>query len=126
MVLLREENVQYFTETEEKFVNLLIDIGMKKNIAKLLVFFSNTPEATSRQIERGIDLRQPEVSIAIRYLVEQNWISCKEIPSDKKGRPQKNYSLAVPLKDIIAAIETEKKDHAKDQLARIRKMKDFL
>ena len=123
---MREENVQYFTETEEKFANLLIDIGMKKNIARLLVFFANTPEATSRQIERGVDIRQPEVSIAIRYLTEQNWIACNEIPSDRKGRPQKNYSLAIPLNDIITAIEKEKKENANNLLARVRKIKTFL
>jgi predicted transcriptional regulator len=126
VVNLREENVQYFTEAEEKFANLLIDIGMKKNIARLLVFFANTPEATSRQIERGIDIRQPDVSIAIRYLTEQNWIACKEIPSDRKGRPQKSYSLTIPLNARIAAIEKEKKDNTNNLLARVRKLRDFL
>ena len=123
---MREENIQYFTESEEKFANLLIDIGMKKNIARLLVFFANTPEATSRQIERGIDIRQPEVSIAIRYLTGQNWIACKEIPSERKGRPQKSYSLAIPLNDIIAAIEKEKEEKANNLLSRVNKMRDFL
>ena len=73
---MRTENVMYFTEKEEEFANLLIEIGTKRNVAKVLtVFLANTPEATSRAIERGTDLRQPEVSIAMRYLIEQNWIT---------------------------------------------------
>jgi predicted transcriptional regulator len=60
---MRTENVMYFTEKEEEFANLLIEIGTKRNVAKVLVFLANTPEATSRAIERGTDLRQPEVSI---------------------------------------------------------------
>ena len=63
---MKQENVQYFTEKEEAFVDLLIEIGTKKNVAKLLVFLANMPEATSRAIERGTDLRQPDVSIAMK------------------------------------------------------------
>jgi predicted transcriptional regulator len=67
------KNVMYFTEKEEEFANLLIEIGTKRNVAKVLVFLANIPEATSREIERGTDLRQPEVSIAMGYLMEQGW-----------------------------------------------------
>lgn len=123
---MREESIQYFTETEEEFANLLIDIGTKKNVARLLVFFANTPEATSREIERGINIRQPEVSVAIRYLTEQGWIICSDSPTTGKGRPQKCYSLTVPMKEIIVAIEKEKKNEANDRLARVRKIRDYL
>jgi uncharacterized short protein YbdD (DUF466 family) len=33
----------YFTEKEEEFVKLLIEIGTKKNVAKILVFLVNIP-----------------------------------------------------------------------------------
>ncbi len=91
---MRTENVMYFTEKEEEFANLLIEIGTKRNVAKVLVFLANTPEATSRAIERGTDLRQPEVSIAMRYLIEQNWITSRESKAESKGRPVKIYELA--------------------------------
>ena len=44
---MRQESVIYFTEKEEEFANILINIGTKKNIAKVLVFLAKTPEATS-------------------------------------------------------------------------------
>ena len=66
---MRQESVQYFTEKEEEFARLLTTIGTKKNVANVLVFLANVPEATSRAIERGTDLRQPEVSIAMTYLM---------------------------------------------------------
>ena len=50
---MKQESVQYFTEKEEEFANLLIEIGTKKNVATVLVFLASTPEATSRAIERG-------------------------------------------------------------------------
>jgi predicted transcriptional regulator len=122
---MREERVQYFTETEEEFANLLIEIGVRKNVARILVFFANTPEATSREIERGIDIRQPEASIAIKYLTEQGWIKSREIPSDGKGRPQKKYSLSVPVKKIITIIEKTKKEETNNQLNLVRKMREY-
>jgi predicted transcriptional regulator len=114
---MKQQNILIFTDKEEEFVNLLIKIGTKKTIAEMLVYLANTPEATSRNIERGTDLRQPEVSIAIRYLTERGWIQSREIPSEKKGRPQRTYSLAVPVKEIIAAIEKEKKSEMNSKLA---------
>ena len=119
-------NVFFFTEREEVFVNLLIEIGTSKNVAKILVFLANTPEATSRDLERGTDMRQPEVSIAIKYLTDQGWIKSREVPSEKKGRPMRNYSLAVPVKEIIAVIEKTKKNEANNQLAPVNKMRNYL
>ena len=77
---MRQETVEYFTDKEEEFANLLIEIGTKKNVAKVLVFLANTPEATSRAIERGTDMRQPEVSIAMKYLMNQDWIKVVRAP----------------------------------------------
>ncbi|HII76103.1 MAG TPA: ArsR family transcriptional regulator, partial [Methanolinea sp.] len=59
---MKSRNVMYFTPREEEFADLLVRIGLKKNVAKVLVYLAHTPEATSRDIERGTDLRQPEVS----------------------------------------------------------------
>lgn len=123
---MREEVVQYFSEKEEEFANLLIDIGMKRNVAKVLVFLVFAKEATSRAIERGIDLRQPEVSLAIKYMAGHGWVTSDEIPSAKKGRPNKKYSLAMPVKEIMAAIEKNTKDEANQQLALVKKMRNYI
>lgn len=121
-----QKTIQLFTDKEEEFVNLLIEIGTKKTIAKALVFLVNTKEATSRDIERGTDLRQPEVSMAIKYLADQGWIKSNEIPSDKKGRPVKNYALAKPVPEIMTGIEKQKKAEANNQLTIIRKMRSYV
>jgi len=123
---MKEQSILVFTDKEEEFVNLLIKIGTKKTVAQTLVFLANTPEATSRELERGTDLRQPEVSIAIKYLDEQGWVQCRTIPSERKGRPQKCYSLTKPVKEIIAAIEKAKKTEANNQLALVKKMRNYL
>ena len=123
---MRTENVMYFTEKEEEFANLLIEIGTKRNIAKVLVFLAGIPEATSRVIERGTDLRQPEVSIAMRHLMDRGWITSRESKTDSKGRPIKIYGLAAPIADIMESIENEKKEEATNQLVMIQKLRDFI
>jgi predicted transcriptional regulator len=123
---MRQENVMYFTEKEEEFANLLIKIGTKKNIAKVLVFLAKTPEATSVALERGTDLRQPEVSIAMRYLMDQGWIRSRESSGESKGRPIKIYELAKPFNEIMDCIENEKKIEANNQLDLVRKLREHL
>jgi predicted transcriptional regulator len=123
---MRQENVMYFTEKEEEFASLLIEIGMKRNVAKVLVFLANTPEAASHAIERGTDLRQPEVSIAMKFLMDQGWIKNRESPSKKKGRPMKVYELAKPITEIMDGIEKAKKKEANHQLQMIQKLRDYI
>ncbi len=42
---MRQEIVMYFTEKEEEFANLLIEIGMKRDVARVLVFLTDTPDS---------------------------------------------------------------------------------
>jgi len=123
---MRQEIVMYFTEKEERFANLLIEIGMKRDVARVLVFLTVTPIATSRAIERGTDLRQPEVSIAMRYLMEQGWIKSRESKAESKGRPVKIYELAKPITEIMDGIEKAKKKEANHQLQMIQKLRDYI
>jgi predicted transcriptional regulator len=123
---MRSRNVLYFTQKEEEFANLLIRIGIKRNVAKVLVYLAHTPEATSRDIERGTDLRQPEVSIAMAFMIEQKWVESRETKAENKGRPVKIYKLALPITEIMDIIEKEKKEEATNQLNLIRKLRDYI
>ncbi|MCK4270364.1 MAG: ArsR family transcriptional regulator [Methanogenium sp.] len=123
---MRLERVLYFTEKEEEFAQLLTEIGVKRNVAKVLVYLANTPEATSRDIERGTDLRQPEVSIAMRTLKENEWIASRESKAESKGRPVKIYSLSQPVDKIIDVIEKNKQKEVKAQLDLIQKTREHI
>ena len=123
---MRTENVMYFTEKEEEFANLLIEIGTKRNVAKVLVFLANTPQATSREIERGTGLRQPEVSIAMHHLIDRDWVTSRESRTESKGRPVKIYELARPIREIMDSIENEKKLEASNRLALIGKLREYI
>jgi predicted transcriptional regulator len=56
---MRTGKVMYFTKKEEEFANFLMAIGMKRNIAVVMTFLANTPEASSKDIQRGTDFASP-------------------------------------------------------------------
>ena len=101
-VVMKQEDVRYFSEKEEAVVNRLVRVGTRRNGAKVLVFLARKPDATSHDIERGSNLRESSVSITMRYLHEQGWIH----HSERKGQrgPIKIYRLAKPIREIIGAV----------------------
>ena len=47
------------TKSDESLVQLLINAGLKKNLAKTLVYLRKKEETTSVEIETATSLRQP-------------------------------------------------------------------
>lgn len=117
--------MQIYTEKEEEFIGLLTSIGTQKNVAKMLVYLAKLKKATSRDLERGADLRQPEVSVALKYLAERGWVEVREIPSERKGRPIKLWNLALPFTRILETIGNEKQQELRTRLDLVRKVRDF-
>ncbi len=108
---------------DEKLVDLLLKTGMRKNVAKTLVFLKNTPETTSVDIETSTSLRQPEVSIAMQELRNREWVEKRDIKKKGKGRPVHAYHLAVDFSDIIDAIEEDEKRRVQGILDNIEELR---
>lgn len=122
---MKERTIEYLSEKEEEFVNLLVQIGTKKNVAKVLIFLANAKKATSRMIERGVDLRQPEVSIAISRMKENGWVTETEIRDTGKGRPCKEFHLAIPLSRILANLERAVRERVDQELGTVNRIRSF-
>lgn len=95
------------TKSDESLVQLLINAGLKKNIAKTLVYLRKKEETTSVEIETATSLRQPEVSIAMQELRRRKWVAKRDIKKQGKGRPVHAYRLSVQFEEIISTIESE-------------------
>lgn len=65
-------------------------------------------------------------SIPMKYLMDKGWVRMRAQLSEGKGSPMRIYELAVPITEIITSIEEEKKIEARDRLARIRKLRDYI
>jgi predicted transcriptional regulator len=96
------------SSNEYEMIELFRKINVSRPIALTLACLAKRREISSQHIEMLSGLRQPEVSIAMRYLLKNNWIEVREEKKSKgKGRPIKLYRLIVPMNQIISRIEEE-------------------
>jgi len=120
---MRDKSMPVFDQNEEVIASLLCNVGLKRNLAKALVYLAYVSESVSREIELGAGLRQPEVSIAMRELRERGWIEEWEQKKEGKGRPLKCYRLSTPLCDIIDSLEDVKRQEARQDEESIAMLK---
>lgn len=112
-------------DDDREFVEVLRDLGIPRNVASMITYLANVQEATSREIEIGSNLRQPEVSIAMRALRNNGWVEEREVKKDGKGRPMKVYRLIKSLEEIITHFEEEKRLESTRVMEDIGRLKDL-
>ena len=83
-IIIKQTSVKELDEKDLEFVSALRSINVPRNVAALITYLANTDEVTSREIEMGTNLRQPEVSIAMRTLRQNNWVEEREVKADGK------------------------------------------
>jgi predicted transcriptional regulator len=123
---MKESFVMRFDDKDLEVVETLKSLGVPRKVSNMLAYLAGGTEATSREIERGSDLRQPEVSIALRTLRKNNWVEEKVSRSDGTGRPMKVYRLKAPIEDILQYYEQQKLNEANVALQSIQRLKALL
>jgi predicted transcriptional regulator len=126
VTIMRESTVKILDDKDMEFVETLRSLDVPRNVATLITFLANVEEASSREIEMGSDLRQPEVSIAMRTLRDNQWIEEKEIKREGKGRPMKVYSLRASIDGIIKHFEEEKLHESAQAMESIQRLKQLI
>jgi predicted transcriptional regulator len=117
--------IKQLDEKDEEIADILISLGMSRNVAMSLTYLQNMNSATSVDLERVARLRQPEVSIAMRQLKERDWIDEREEKTPGKGRPYKVYSLKVGFKDIVSQLEKQQKRVVDEAKANVERLKEL-
>ncbi len=112
-------------EKDEEIADVLISLGLGRNVAMTLAYMQNTNSATALELERSARLRQPEVSIAMKQLKEYDWINEKEEKKPGKGRPNKVYSLKIGFDKIIAELEDKQRKAVDETFERIERLKEL-
>ncbi len=121
---MRDNKPHNMKEKEYEIVELLRKLNMNRPVALTLASLSRGDEITSREIEMNSNLRQPEVSIAMRYLRENEWVQIREVKkTEGKGRPVKLYRLTTPLEEIIRSIEKKVLVESRSVLENIERLK---
>jgi predicted transcriptional regulator len=113
-------------ETEYEMVELLKRLNVNRPVALTLACLSKGEEISSQCIEMVSGLRQPEVSIAMRYLRENDWVDMREEKKNQgKGRPVKLYKLTVRMETIIDVIEENVMAESRTVLQNIQRLKNI-
>ena len=92
------------TKRELEIIESLKEINITRSETRILLYLFKNDKSLAIDIEKGSDLRQPELSSAAKSLLERGWIKSKTVESTGKGRPRLKYSLAMPKNDIFKAI----------------------
>ena len=108
-----------------EFVGILRSLKVPRNVATMITYLANTDEVTSREIEMGTDLGQPEVSTGMRTLRQNNWIEERDIKSKEKGRPVRIYNLGVPIGEIIKHYEEEKNSESAQAMESFQRLREM-
>ena len=122
---MMESTLKVLDDEDREFADILRRLGMQRNVAILITCLANVSEATSREIELGAGLKQPEVSIAMRALRGENWVSEREVKTGGKGRPLRIYSLSTPIGEIIKRLEDEKQKESAEAIENVQKLRDL-
>ena len=112
-------------DKDQEFIEALRSLKVPRGVAALITYLTNVSEANSREIEMGTNLRQPEVSIAMRTLRNNNWVEEREVKVEGKGRPMKVYKLSMPIEEIIKhyeEVKTSESAQAMESIERLREM----
>jgi len=120
---MKSSEVRVFDDNDLEFIDILRNLNLSRNVASTLAYLSNVDEATSKDLELGSQLRQPEVSIAMRELRTFGWLGEREVKKEGKGRPMKVYKLAVPMSEIVEYLEKQTKEDTHRILENIGKLK---
>ena len=120
---MKDYEIKVLDEEDHIFIVTLTDLGMSRGVATTIAYLMNVDEASSREIEMSTGLRQPEVSLAMRLMHKQSWVSVRSDKKPGKGRPVKIYSLMAPIDEIISYYEDQIHKKSQATVLAIKKLK---
>ena len=120
---MKDSEFKVLDENDHIFIETLRNLGTSRNVATMMAYLMNVDEASSREIEISTGLRQPEVSLAMRLMSNQSWVSVRSEKKPGKGRPVKIYSLLAPVDEIISYYEDQINKKSQATVLAIKKLK---
>lgn len=108
---------------DERLLDILVSLGYSRSLSKVIVFFLFFKEGLSSEIERTMNMRQPEVSVAVNKLLGKNCLNCESVESEGKGRPRLKYEVMKSPDEILCDIENEVKGNIGKQQELLSELK---
>ena len=85
-------------------------LNLNVNAIKVLYCIHKAGTITQRDIERQADLRQPEVSLAMKHLSSMEMLEYDSVQNPDKGRLMNYIKLKKPMKDYFSAVKKQKEN----------------
>jgi len=124
---MKEIEMFQLEKNEEKLIELLQRFNYLHADAKILTYMLKKKKAISKRIEQDMDLRQPEVSTAVKRLRTQGIIGKTEIHHGKgKGRPTHEYHLKTNSDAVRAYIIKHADEQIAEKVSWLEEMKSIL
>jgi len=120
---MKNYELKVLDEDDHIFIKTLSNLGMPRSVATTMAYLLNVDEASSQEIEMSTGLRQPEVSLAIKFMNKQSWINVRTEKKSGKGRPMKVFSLVVHVDEIISYYEDKVYKESQATILAIKKVK---
>jgi len=120
---MKDYEVKVLDEKDHLFIETLKNLGISRNVATTVAYLMNGDEKSSHEIEISTGLRQPEVSLAIRLMRNNSWVSVRSEKKPRKGRPMNIYSLITPVDDIRSYYENKIYKKYRGNISTITKLK---
>ena len=124
--IIRNVIIKVADEKDLEFVQGMESLGMNRNVARLITYLKEVEEGSSRDIETATGLRLPEVSIAMRTLRQNNWVTERDVKTEGKGRPMKIYKLSVHIEEIIKHYEEVKNSESAQAMGSIQRLREMI
>jgi len=124
---MKDSSVQIMGDNEYEVSTLIQSLGLSKISSKAIACLSNMQEMSSKDLEIAANIRQPEVSSAMRILRDNDWLAEREEKKRSgKGRPVKYYKLTVSMDEIITTLEAIKHEEYENMLKDIVRLRKIL
>jgi predicted transcriptional regulator len=120
---MKNYELKVLDEDDYIFIKTLSSLGMPRSVATTTAYLMNVDEALSQEIEMSTGLRQPEVSLAIKFMSKQSWINVRTAKKSGKGRPMKVFSLMVQVDEIISYYEDKVYKESQATISTVKKLK---
>jgi len=112
-------------EKDNEIVNILTRTGMARNTAKVFVAIKELDNPDTKQIMQFTGIMQPQISVAVRQLINMGYVKSKTEQTENRGRPISYFSLWKSIDEIISDIEEtmqRKIDAEKQDIERLREL----
>jgi predicted transcriptional regulator len=92
----------------QEIIKAFITLGLTEKESKVLALIIDIKIVPTREFERHLDMRQPEVSTALKSLQSRGWIrNGDKIKYSGMARSGNTYELCYSQSEIIADLKKE-------------------